>query len=138
MCGYFEILPTTRKVGSKTYYYVNGKKATSLTGIVKINGKDKFVKKGIVNSKLDSPKVKITNTKKGVKISWSKVSCAKTYTIYRSVYSKGKWSSYKPYKTTKSLKFTDKVKSGTKIRYTVYAKNGKLSSKFKTGVSIKR
>jgi len=134
VCGYFEILPTTRKISGKTYYYVNGKKATSFTGITKADGKTIFVKKGVVTPNLDSPKVKLENTKLGVEVSWSKVTAAKTYKVYRSVYSGGKWSKYKEYKHTKSLNFTDKVKSGTRVRYTVYACNGKITSKFKTGV----
>lgn len=136
ICGYFEILPTTRTVKGKTYYYVNGKKNTSFTGVVEIDGKDKFFKKGVLKSNLDVPKVELKNTKKGVKVTWSKVTAAKKYVVYRQFYSNGKWSKNKVVETTTSRKFTDKVKSGKRVRYTVYAYNGKIKSKTNSGAKI--
>ena len=86
---------------------------------------------------LARPTVKIKNTTTGINISWNKVKGAQKYIIYKSIYSGGKWSNYKSYKTTTSLSFTDKsVSSGKKVRYTVYAYKDGFKSAFKTGKSI--
>ncbi len=83
---------------------------------------------------LAQPTVEIANATKGVKVSWSKVSGATGYTVYRSQYSDGKWSKWKDMGTAKSDKsaWTDKsVKSGTQYKYTVRAVNGKVKSSYK-------
>lgn len=91
-------------------------------------------KTGLSTTFLSQPKVKVTNAKTGVYVSWGKVSGAKEYKIYRSTYSSGKWSDYKLYKTTKTTSYTDKnVTSGKRVRYTVYACNSSKSA-YKTGV----
>lgn len=76
---------------------------------------------------LGIPKVSsLTNTSKGVKVAWKKVSGAKGYYIYRST---GK-GSYKKVKTTSSLSWTDTgaKSNGTKYNYKVYAYKGKTKS----------
>ena len=83
---------------------------------------------------LAQPTVEIANATKGVKVSWSKVSGATGYTVYRSELSNGKWSKWKDMGTAKSDKsaWTDKsVKSGTQYKYTVRAVNGKVKSSYK-------
>ncbi len=135
ICGYYNIKPTLKNINGKWYYYNNGVKQTGLTAMVNINGVSRFIKKGVLTIALDQPKAKLTTTAYGVKVSWGKVDCATSYQVYRSVYSGGKWSAYKLYKTTKSLSVTDtSLKSGAKVRYTVFAKNSTHSSKYKTGV----
>ncbi len=87
---------------------------------------------------LAQPKIKLTKATKGVKITWSKVAGATSYKVYRSVYKNGKWSAYAAYSNPTGTSYTDKnVKSGQKVRYTVYAVNGSYKSAEKTGVSIK-
>lgn len=76
---------------------------------------------------LGIPKISsLTNTSKGVKVAWKKVSDAKGYYIYRST---GK-GSYKKVKTTSSLSWTDTgaKSNGAKYSYKVYAYQGKKKS----------
>ena len=76
----------------------------------------------------------VSNVSNGVKIKWSKVSGATSYTVYRKTSS----NSWKKLGTTKSLSYTDKTaKSGTTYKYTVSAKNKAGSGAYdKTGLSI--
>ena len=83
---------------------------------------------------LSQPTVNIANASTGVKVSWSKVSGATGYTVYRSELSNGKWSSWKNMGTAKSDKssWVDKsAKSGTQYKYTVRAVNGGSKSTYK-------
>ena len=88
---------------------------------------------------LATPTVTVSNAANGVKISWNKITGAKTYTVYRAVYSGGKWSSWKAIKTgVTATTYTDtSVKSNANVRYTVRAVNGRFASYFKASNSIK-
>ncbi len=103
-------------------------------------GKKKFKSSDTVTGMyLAQPKLKVAKASTGAKVSWGKVTGATTYKVYRSTYSKGKWSEYKIYTTTKKTSYTDKkVKAGQKVRYTVYAVSGSYKSAEKTGVTFKR
>lgn len=90
---------------------------------------------------LKTPTVKIANSEKGVKVTWSKVSGAAGYTVYSSQYnaSTKKWSSWKNRGTTKAttLSWVDtKVTSGTYYKYTVRAVNGLCKSSYKASASL--
>ena len=104
-----------------------------------VNSKYTSAAPGSISIKfLATPTIKVTNTDKGVQITWNKVSGAKTYTVYRSVYSGGKWSGWTVVKTTTSTSFTDTgVKSGATVKYTVRAVSGKYTSAAPGSVSIK-
>lgn len=79
--------------------------------------------------------IKASKNKKGISISWSKVSGASQYEVYRKAGS-GKWTCIE---VTKSAKFTDtKAKKGKTHKYRVRAIYGNSQSLFKTGKSIKR
>ena len=88
---------------------------------------------------LAAPTVTVSNAANGVKISWNKITGTKTYTVYKSVYSGGKWSGWKAIKTglTTSTYTDTSVKSNDNVRYTVRAFNGNFSSNFKASSSIK-
>ena len=114
--------------GSKTYYYVNGKKATT-TGFVTVNSKSYYVVKGVLQKTTGVKKIGSTyyylkdgckkHTFKDlsapktvtaklimynrVKVSWSKVSGATHYRVY---YKNSKASDYKLLTTTSSLSYT--------------------------------
>ncbi len=82
---------------------------------------------------LTQPTVKFSNASTGIKVSWSKVSGATGYTVYRSQYTNGKWSGWKNMGTAKSTKssWTDKkVESGATYKYTVRAVSGKYKSSY--------
>ena len=88
---------------------------------------------------LATPTVKAANAAKGVTVTWNKIAGAKTYTVYRAVYSGGKWSGWTEIKTgVTGTSYTDTtVKSGATVRYTVKAINGNFRSNVKTGNTTK-
>ncbi len=118
-------LDKTAKTGTKYTYTVRAKN---------IIGLGSYDKTGVSTTYIAAPTVKIANASNGIKVSWSKVSGATGYTVYRSQYSGGKWSGWKNMGTAKADKssWTDKsVKSGVQYRYTVRTVSGKSVSSFK-------
>ena len=92
---------------------------------------------------LAQPKTTVKAVSNGVKVSWTQITGAASYKIYRSEYNTKtkKWSSWKGIKTAKSTSksYTDKsAKKGVKYRYTVKAVNGKVASSYKASSSVKR
>ena len=88
---------------------------------------------------LATPTVKVANAAKGVTVTWNKIAGAKTYTVYRSVYSGGKWSGWTAIKTgVTGTSYTDTaVKSGATVRYTVKAINGSFTSYIQASATTK-
>lgn len=81
--------------------------------------------------------VTVTNAKSAVTVKWSKVNGAKTYTVYRSVYSGGKWSKWTKLSSVKKTSYTDKnAKAGSKYKYKVVAVNGSNTGADSKAVSI--
>ncbi len=76
----------------------------------------------------------VSNTTSGVQITWSKISGAKKYFVYRKT--TGSWTRIG---TVTGTSFTDETaKSGTTYKYTVKAQIGSSYSEYnKTGLSIK-
>lgn len=73
-----------------------------------------------------APKVSIKNTTKGVYLSWSKISGATKYKIYRQTSGSSKWTLLD---TETGTSFTDKsAKSGKKYTYRVRAAKGDVMS----------
>lgn len=72
--------------------------------------------------KLGAPKVSVSNTESGIKVSWNKKNGAKGYYVYRNG---------KRVKKTTSLSFTDTKakKNGAKYQYKVAAYKGKVKGK---------
>ncbi len=84
--------------------------------------------------RLANTTTKLANQTAGIKVSWTKVTGAKGYYVYRKTGS----GSYSRIATTTSLSYVDKTaKAGTKYTYAVRAYNGKTLSAF-TAVSIVR
>ena len=87
-----------------------------------------------------TPTVKIANNASGVKVAWNKISGATGYTVYRSQYSNGAWSSWKNMGTIKknsTVSWVDKsVKSGVQYKYTVRAINGSVKSTYKASNTL--
>ncbi len=87
---------------------------------------------------LSVPAVKISNSAKGVNVSWTKITGAINYAVYRAEFTNGKWSSWKVVSRTGSVtNYVDStVNSGVTYRYTVRAINGKTMSAYKQSDSL--
>ncbi len=84
--------------------------------------------------RLSQPVVTVKNAATGATISWGKVAGATSYNVYRSTLSNGKWSDYVRCKSTTGLTYTDTtVKSGTSVKYAVYAYKSSYRSSLGTG-----
>lgn len=119
--------------GKKYYYKV---RAYRSVGKSKVYGAYSEVKAGTpVPAKATGLKAKSVNANK-VKLTWNKVSGAKSYTIYRSTSPNG---TYKVVKTgcTKTTYTNSKLKNGTKYYYKVAAVRGKTTGKLTNAVSAK-
>lgn len=92
-----------------------------------IDGQASACKSAGVNY-LKAPDASVKNTSSGVKISWSKISGATKYVVYRKAGGASSWSKVA---TVKTNYYTDKdVKSGKKYTYTVKAYNGSFYSSY--------
>lgn len=87
-------------------------------------------------SYIKAPVPKVSNTASGVKVSWSKISGANSYKVYRKKSGDKSWTRLGP---TSSTSFIDKTaKNNTTYLYTVIATNGKVDSAYNTaGAKIK-
>ncbi|MBE6748318.1 MAG: hypothetical protein E7557_03705 [Ruminococcaceae bacterium] len=115
----------TTKSGTYYKYTVRAVNGTFLSS---------YNKTGVKTLYLSQPTVKIANNASGMKVTWNKIAGSKGYTVYRSEYVNGKWSSWKNMGTTKNTVFAwvDKsADSGTTYRYTVRAVNGSYKSNYK-------
>ncbi len=125
---------TDKNVKTGTVYYYTLKAYNG-------NSNSAYNKTGWVGVILKTPTVKIANASNGIKVSWSKISGAKSYIIYSSQYNQntGKWTNWKNCGTIDStnLSWVDKtVKSSTNYRYTVRAINGLCKSAYKASASL--
>ena len=109
--------------GGKTNYYRIKAFTSGATSYVKTKSLD-FLK---------APEFEVTNTSSGVKISWSKVTGAKKYVVYR----KTEDGAFKKLGSTTELKYVDKTaESGTLYYYTVKAYNGSYSAGYEDAGKI--
>ncbi len=78
---------------------------------------------------LSTPTVKAANVTNGVKVSWSKVSGASGYYVYRRNSGSSSWSRIATVKKGSTVSYTDKsAKNSKKYDYTVKAYSGKYKS----------
>jgi hypothetical protein len=78
---------------------------------------------------LEAPVVKLTNTSKGVQISWTETQGAKQYRIYRKNEGDTKWTIYKNISGQSTVSYIDtKVTNGANYQYTVRAISGTQKS----------
>lgn len=90
--------------------------------------------------KVSKPKVTVSNTSKGIKISWKKAKNAKKYVVMRKLSTAKKYNAVKTSNSSKAGSYVDKsAKAGKKYKYTVKAVNGSKSatSSAKTIVRLK-
>lgn len=137
-----------RKTGNGSWKRLKDTKGTSYTDTTAKSGTtysysvkaySGSIKSTSTNSRkikcLSQPSVKLSNTSKGVKISWGKVKGAAGYYVYRKTPG-GKWTKLK---TSTGTSYTDKtVKKGKTYYYTVKAYSGKTYSSYVTTKKIKR
>lgn len=112
----------TSAKSNTTYYYTVKAVYGSYTSYYNTTGaKIKYIA---------SPVAKVANASSGVTVSWSKISGAKSYVVYRKTTSAKSWTKLA---TTSSASYTDKkAKSGTTYLYTVKATDGKVYSGYNT------
>ena len=123
-------LDNSAKNGFKYKYTVRAKNIVGLGA---------YDNNGVATTYIAAPTVKIQNASNGIKVSWSKVSGATGYTVYRSEYVNGKWSGWKNMGTAKANKssWTDKsAKSGVQYKYTARTVNNKFKSGFKSTAAL--
>ncbi len=134
------VLIKTAEASDSSYIDTSVKSGTNYKYYVKANiGK---VKSACYSSSsqnikfLSMPSVKVDNKGSGVNVTWSKVSGATGYYVYRRVPG-GSWSRIYTPKSGSTVSYTDKsVKNGKKYEYTVKAVNGKYTSTYiKDGVT---
>jgi fibronectin type 3 domain-containing protein len=120
---------TSAKAG-ETYTYTvrcitaDGKSTTS-----GYDGTGKTIKR------LTQPTLSVSKTSSGIKTSWSKVTGASKYYVYRKTAS-GSWSKIG---STSSTSYTDKTaKKGTTYYYTVRAVSGSYLSSYTSSKAVKR
>lgn len=109
------------KTGNKTYIY-------TVRAYAEDGSRGYYDTDGLSVKYIKAPVVTTSNTSSGIKLSWAKISGAKTYYVYRK--SGGSW---KRIATTTKTSYTDtavKKSGGKSYTYTVRAVNGKLASPF--------
>ncbi len=114
------------KNGVKTYYAIRTENGNSIST---------YSSKSFTY--FESPVVKTSNKTSSITLTWSKISGAKSYYVYRKAPGENSWKRLGI--VTKNI-YTDKnVKDGKIYKYTVKAYNGKTFSGYNTsGWSIKR
>lgn len=127
---------------SKTNSYTSKSLKTNKTYYYKIKAKNSYITSSyssVVKGKtgLSEPEnIKAVSTSyNSIKLTWSKVTGAQKYEIYRST---RKSSGYKKIKTTKSRSYTNKkLTSGTTYYYKIKAVRSKYKSEYSDRVSCK-
>ena len=87
---------------------------------------------------LSVPSVSIANSQKGVKVTWTKVTGATGYTVFRAENVNGKWSGWKNLgKLAAVTAYTDETAaSGVNYKYTVRAFNNTSSGAYKASAAL--
>ncbi len=127
--GYFT--DKTAKTGTTYYYTVRAKNEAGLSS---------YNTKGLSIKYVAAPKLtKIQNIKGALQITWSKVSGADGYYVYRKVYGEKSWSRIATIKSGSTVSYKDtKVSSGKVYVYTVKAYVGSAKSAHNsTGIKLR-
>ncbi|MDO4649994.1 MAG: fibronectin type III domain-containing protein, partial [Eubacteriales bacterium] len=117
----------TGLTSGKTYVFTVrclNKEGTDFTSAVNSAGKTLLY--------LAAPTVSASQASRGVKVSWSKVSGAEGYDVYRKI-SGETWTKIKRISGGTTVSYTDKTgKPGTRYYYTIRAFKGNVNSAYKT------
>lgn len=88
---------------------------------------------------LATTNVTAKNVSGGLKASWSKVTGATSYTVYRREYRNSKWSGWKNLGSATGTSYTDKtVENGISYTYVVRAVSGNYMGSYTVGVSTRK
>ncbi len=134
------MLGETTSLQYRDYETVNGRTYTYTVRAVGDNGGKSAYLKNIKITALKEPsKVSLKNTTSGVKISWTKMTSATGYRVYRKLKGQSDWDLIKKINSNSTTSFTDKgVKNGKTYIYTVRQVKGSTSGSFsKNGYTIK-
>lgn len=136
--GWKKIGTTTKKEYTDTTAK-SGKKYTYTVKAVSKNNVGAYNSKGISVSYLSMPALGTVtfDANKYAKVTWSTVSGAKSYTVYRKINDADEWTAIATVKGSTKKSYTDKTskKSGYTYKYTVKAVNGDATSYYnKTGI----
>ncbi len=131
----------TAKPATKAWVDKTAKSGTYYRYTVRaVNGTFKSTYKASANIMyLAQPTVTAESSENGITVKWNKVPGVKNYTVYRSVYENGKWSSWTNVGTgvATSVGCVDRgVQSGVTYRYTVRAVNGNYRSSYVASNSV--
>jgi hypothetical protein len=122
---------TTAKAGTTYYYTVKAYGKSGSKTYTSSYVANKTIKR------LTQPSVTLTKVSNGIKITWSKITGASGYYVYRKT-ANGKFTKIKTITSGSTVYFTDKTaKSGTTYYYTVRAYSGNSLSSYVTNKSIK-
>jgi fibronectin type 3 domain-containing protein len=120
-------IDTTAEAGTSYYYTIRAGVESKLSNYENV----KFIKY------LKTPIVKLTNSAKGVKITWSKTAGAKGYYVYRKT-AGGTYTKIKTITSASLVSYVDTTaKAGTTYYYTVRAYNGNSISAYVVKQTIK-
>ena len=136
----FEKVEETKKNQFKDTDIVNGRKYTYSVKAKGENGGTSGYSKNIKLTALKRPtEIKLNCTSAGVNISWTKMSSATGYRIYRKTGSSSDWSLVKKINNGSTTSYTDEgVKDGKTYSYRVMqVKGSEKGSYLKDGVTIK-
>ncbi len=127
--GYFT--DTTAKTGTTYYYTVRAKNEAGLSS---------YNTKGLSIKYVAAPKLsKVQNITGGLKVTWSKVSGADGYYVYRKLYGSDSWTRIATVKGGSTVTYKDtKVSKGKVYVYTVKAYDGSAKSAHNsTGIKLR-
>ena len=117
----FSYVDKSAKNGKNYYYSVQAYYSKT---------KSTYNKTGLKIKYIATPKVKLKEYSKSIKLSWADIGGVDKYLIYRKANGESKWTKIA---TTENLSFKDKnVKKGKTYSYRVRAIDGKTKSGYKT------
>lgn len=133
----------TKLTTTKSTAYTDGKATNGIDYTYSVVAQNDFTTSDhqacAVIRRLKNPAGALANTTGGIKVSWSKVTGASGYRVYRATVTKGKQSDWTLLTTSMSTSFTDKkAKTGADYRYGVQAYYGQSASGITASYTIRR
>lgn len=145
----YNVYRKTKKSGWKKLAYVTGEKTKSYIDKTAVNGTDYtytvkavfgdeasgYDKAGVSVHYVSAPIVTLSNSKNGVKISWTKNPKATVYRVYKKLSSENSWTRIKTVKADALSYIDTAVKDNQNSYYCVIAVEGNFTSGFEADKS---